>query len=161
MRAAAPAAPSPAFAIPIPLPLMVAAFCLLWSSAFSVAKFAMADCPPLLLLTARFLLAGLLVLGAAAVSGMPLNMSRRDVALFALLGVANQAAYLGLGYVGLHSITSGLSALIISANPVLTAVLATALLGERMTWRKIAGLVLGIAGVAFVVQIASRAVRIT
>ena len=153
MRAAAPAARSPAFAIPIPLPLMVAAFCLLWSSAFSVAKFAMADCPPLLLLTARFLLAGLLMLGAAVVSGMPLkNMSRRDVALFALLGVANQAAYLGLGYVGLHSISSGLSALIISANPVLTAMLATALLGERMSWRKIAGLVLGIAGVAFVVQ---------
>jgi drug/metabolite transporter (DMT)-like permease len=35
---------------------------------------------------------------------------------------------------------------------VLTAVFATALLGERMTWRKIAGLVLGIAGVALVVQ---------
>jgi drug/metabolite transporter (DMT)-like permease len=153
MRAAAPAAPSPALAPSIPLPLMVAAFCLLWSSAFSVAKFAMADCPPLLLLTARFLLAGLLVLGAAAVSGMQLkNTSRRDVALFALLGVANQAAYLGLGYVGLHSISSGLSALIISANPVLTAVFATALLGERMTWRKIAGLLLGIAGVAVVVQ---------
>jgi len=153
MRAAAPAAPSPALAPSIPLPLLVAAFCLLWSSAFSVAKFAMADCPPLLLLTARFLLAGLLVLGAAAVSGMQLkNTSRRDVALFALLGIANQAAYLGLGYVGLHSISSGLSALIISANPVLTAVLATALLGERMTWRKIAGLLLGIAGVAVVVQ---------
>jgi drug/metabolite transporter (DMT)-like permease len=152
MRAAAPAAPSPALAPSIPLPLLVAAFCLLWSSAFSVAKFAMADCPPLLLLTARFLLAGLLVLGAAAVSGMQLkNTSRRDVALFALLGIANQAAYLGLGYVGLHSISSGLSALIISANPVLTAVLATALLGERMTWRKIAGLLLGIAGVAVVV----------
>jgi drug/metabolite transporter (DMT)-like permease len=152
MRAAAPAAPSPDLAPSIPLPLMVAAFCLLWSSAFSVAKFAMTDCPPLLLLTARFLLAGLLVLGAAAVGGMKLNMGRRDVALFALLGVANQAAYLGLGYIGLHSISSGLSALIISANPVLTAVFATALLGERMTSRKIAGLLLGIAGVAIVVQ---------
>ncbi|MEN3376362.1 MAG: hypothetical protein V7604_1717 [Hyphomicrobiales bacterium] len=152
MRAAAPAAPSPALAPSIPLPLMVAAFCLLWSSAFSVAKFAMTDCPPLLLLTARFLLAGLLVLGAAAVGRMKLNIGRRDVALFALLGVANQAAYLGLGYIGLHSISSGLSALIISANPVLTAVFATALLGERMTWRKIAGLLLGIAGVAIVVQ---------
>jgi drug/metabolite transporter (DMT)-like permease len=153
MRAAAPAAPSPAYRLSIPLPLMVAAFCLLWSSAFSVAKFAMADCPPLLLLTARFLLAGSLMLGVAVIGGMPLrNMGRRDVGLFALLGVANQAAYLGLGYVGLHSISSGLSALIISANPVLTAVFATALLGEQMTWRKIAGLVLGVAGVALVVQ---------
>ena len=40
------------------MPLMIAAFCLLWSSAFAVAKLALADCPPLLLLTARFLLAG-------------------------------------------------------------------------------------------------------
>jgi drug/metabolite transporter (DMT)-like permease len=152
MRAAASAAPSPTLRLSIPLPLMVAAFCLLWSSAFSVAKFAMTDCPPLLMLTARFLLAGLLVLGATLVSGTPFRLSRRDVALFALLGVANQAVYLGLGYVGLHSISSGLSALIISANPVLTAVLATAFLGERMTRRKIAGLVLGVGGVALVVQ---------
>jgi len=48
--------------------------------------------------------------------------------------------------------SSGLSALIISANPVLTAVLATAFLGERMTRRKIAGLVLGVGGVALVVR---------
>jgi len=30
-----------------PLALMIAAFCLLWSSAFAVAKLALADCPPL------------------------------------------------------------------------------------------------------------------
>ena len=131
---------------------MVAAFCLLWSSAFSVAKLAMADCPPLLMLTARFLLAGLLMLGAAAVTGTSLKLGRRDLVIFALLGMANQAVYLGLGYVGMRSISSGLAALIISANPVLTAVLAAAFLGERMTWRKFAGLALGIAGVAFVVQ---------
>ena len=90
----------------IPLPLMVAAFCVLWSSAFAVAK----------------------------------------------VGIANQAAYLGLGYVGLRTISSGLSALVISANPVLTAVLAAAFLNERMTWRKALGLVLGVGGVAFIVE---------
>ena len=108
----------------IPLPLMVAAFCLLWSSAFAVAKIGIADCPPLLLLTFRFLLAGALMLGAAAVTGVSLNLGRRDLLLFAALGIANQAAYLGIGYVGLRTISSGLSALVISANPVLTAVLA-------------------------------------
>ena len=136
----------------IKLPLMVVAFCLLWSSAFAVAKLAIADCPPLLLLTFRFLLAGIVMLGAAALSGVSLKMSRRDLILFAALGVANQAAYLGLGYIGLKSISAGLSALVISANPVLTAVLAAIFLGERMTWRKALGLVLGVGGVAFVVQ---------
>jgi drug/metabolite transporter (DMT)-like permease len=136
----------------IPLPLMVAAFCLLWSSAFAVAKIGIADCPPLLLLTFRFLLAGVLMLGAAAVTGVSLKLGRRDLLLFAVLGIANQAAYLGIGYVGLRTISSGLSALVISANPVLTAVLAAAFLNERMTWRKALGLVLGIGGVAFIVE---------
>ncbi|AMN45248.1 DMT family transporter [Rhodoplanes sp. Z2-YC6860] len=138
--------------IRIKLPLMVTAFCLLWSSAFAVAKVAIADCPPLLLLTFRFLLAGIVMLAAAALSGVSLKMSRRDLILFAALGVANQAAYLGIGYVGLKSISAGLSALVISANPVLTAVLAATFLGERMTVRKALGLVLGVGGVAFVVQ---------
>src|SRR5580704_11755126 len=148
---------SAAIAVPsarsrIPLPLLVAAFCLLWSSAFAVAKLAIADCPPLILLAARFLLAGVLMLVAAAIHGVPWTLSRRDLVLFATLGIANQAVYLGLGYVGMRSVSAGLAALVISANPVLTAVLAATFLGERMTWRKTAGLLLGIAGVAFVVE---------
>ena len=136
----------------LPLPALVAAFCLLWASAFSVAKLAIADCPPLLVLTARFLITAVVMLGAAALYRVPWNLSRRDIAIFALLGIANQAAYLGLSYVGIKSISSGLAALVISANPVLTAVLAAVFLNERMTWRKVAGLLLGVGGVAFVVE---------
>jgi drug/metabolite transporter (DMT)-like permease len=135
-----------------PLPFQVAAFCLLWSSAFSAAKVALADCPPLLLLTARFLLAGGLMLGAAAVHGAALRMPRRDLLAFAALGIANNALYLGLNFFGMRTVSAGLAALIASANPVLTAVLAAAFLDERMTWRKAAGLALGVGGVAFVVE---------
>jgi drug/metabolite transporter (DMT)-like permease len=147
-----PTAITPSLAAGIPLPVMVAAFCLLWPSAFSVAKFAIADCPPLLLLMTRFLLAGVLMLGAAAIYGMKLNLSRRDLAVFAVLGIVNQAAYLGLSYVGIRTVSSGLVALVISANPVLTAMMAAVFLGERMTWRKASGLLLGVGGVAFVVE---------
>jgi drug/metabolite transporter (DMT)-like permease len=136
----------------LPLPLLVVAFCLLWSSAFSVAKLAITDCPPLLALTGRFLLAAAVMFAAAAFYRMPLLLSRRDAVIFAVLGIANQAVYLGLGYLGLRNISSGLAALVISANPVLTAVLAAAFLDERMTWRKVAGLMLGVGGVAFVVS---------
>jgi drug/metabolite transporter (DMT)-like permease len=134
------------------LPLRIATFCVFWSSAFAVAKLALADCPPLFLLMARFLLAGVIMLGAAAILRTPWNFTRRDVVVLALLGVANNALYLGLNYVGMRSISSGLSALIVSANPVLTAVLAAVFLQERMTWRKAAGLLLGVGGVAFIVE---------
>jgi drug/metabolite transporter (DMT)-like permease len=130
---------------------MVGMFCVLWSSAFSVAKLALADCPPLLLLATRFLAAGVLMLAFARLQGLRWTLGRREIALFAVLGIANQAVYLGIGYIGLREISSGLSALIVSANPVVTAVLAVMFLGERMTWGKSLGLLLGIGGVAYIV----------
>jgi drug/metabolite transporter (DMT)-like permease len=147
-------------ALPVPhrlttslrLPVMVITFCVLWSAAFAVAKVAVIDCPPLLLLTSRFLVAGLLILAVAAVARTPWTLSRRDVFFFAIVGIANQALYLGLGYVGLREISAGLSTLIASSNPILIAVLAVFLLGERMTARKVAGLLLGFSGVAFIVS---------
>lgn len=134
------------------LALMVLAFILLWSSAFSAGKIAVADCPPLIFLAVRFLAAGVLMMALAAMLGIPWTLARRDVAVFAALGVANQAVYLGIGYIALKSVSAGLAALIISANPIVTAVLAVAVLGERMTWRKLVGLLLGLGGVAFIVR---------
>ena len=104
-----------------------------------MAKLALVDCPPLLLLMARFLLAGAIILSAAAVMRTPWELSRRDLAALALLGVANNALYLGLGYTGLKTVSAGLGGLIVSANPVFTAVAAAVFLGEALTWRKVAG----------------------
>jgi len=133
------------------LPLAIAVFCLLWSFAFIAGKVAVTDCPPLILLAARFSLAGILILGFSALRGEAFALSWRDVAVCAVLGVANNALYLGLGYTGLQNTSAGLGGLIVSSNPVFTAVLAALLLNEPLTWRKIAGLLLGMIGVAFVV----------
>src|SRR5919206_1990336 len=134
-----------------PLPLYIAAFCLLWSFAFVAGKIGVTDCPPLILLTARFSLAGVLILGISAVRGAKWTLTWRDVGVFAILGVANNALYLGLGYTGLKTVSAGLGGLVVSANPVFTAVLAALFLGEAITLRKVTGLLLGVAGVAFIV----------
>jgi drug/metabolite transporter (DMT)-like permease len=134
-----------------PLLLIVPVFCVLWSFAFVAGKVGVTDCPPLIFLAVRFLLAGVIVLGITALRGDAWDLSRRDVLSFIVIGIANNALYLGLGYIGLRTISAGLNALIVSTNPVFTAVLAAMLLGEPMTWRKVAGLALGIAGVAMIV----------
>lgn len=134
------------------LMLMVGAFLLLWSSAFAVGKIAIADCPPLIFLAVRFLAAGVLMIAVAAVSGVRWTLSKQDVLVFAALGIANQALYLGIGYVALKTVSAGLASLIISTNPILAAVFAVLLLGERMTWGRVLGLLLGLAGVAFIVR---------
>ena len=133
------------------LPLAIGLFCLLWSYAFVAGKIGVTHCPPLLLLAARFSLAGILILGATLIRGDDWSLSWRDAAIFAVLGVANNALYLGLGYTGLQSVSAGLGGLIVSANPVFTAGLAALLLGEGMTWRKASGLLLGIIGVTLIV----------
>ena len=133
------------------LPLYIGVFCLLWSFAFVAGKIGVTYCPPLILLSARFLLAGILILGISAVRGEGWQFTWRDVAVFAVLGVANNALYLGLGYTGLKTVSAGLGGLIVSANPVFTAILAALFLGESLTWRKVSGLLLGILGVSFIV----------
>ena len=136
-----------------PLPLYIGLFCLLWSFAFVAGKIGVTDCPPLILLAARFL---------ARRHPDPRHLRRfaakpgrrspgATPRIFAILGVANNALYLGLGYTGLQTVSAGLGGLIVSANPVFTAVLAALFLGEALTWRKVMGLLLGIAGVGFIV----------
>jgi drug/metabolite transporter (DMT)-like permease len=146
---------APSVAVPRPtfnsLPLYVAVFCLIWSFAFVAGKIGVTYCPPLILLAARFSLAGVLILGITVLRGERWSLSLRDTLVFALIGVANNALYLGLGYTGLKTVSAGLGALIVSANPVFTAVLAALLLNEQLTWRKVAGLVLGVLGVGLIV----------
>jgi drug/metabolite transporter (DMT)-like permease len=146
---------APSIAVPRaafnPLPVYIGLFCLLWSFAFVAGKIGVTDCPPLILLTARFSLAGILILGIFALRSEAWSLSWRDTLVFAILGVANNALYLGLGYTGLQTVSAGLGGLIVSANPVFTAGLAAVFLGESLTWRKVAGLLLGIAGVSFIV----------
>ena len=132
------------------LPFAIGVFCLLWSYAFVAGKIGVTHCPPLILLAARFSLAGVLILGATLARG-DWSLSWRDALIFVVIGIANNALYLGLGYTGLQSVSAGLGGLIVSANPVFTAALAALLLGEGMTWRKASGLLLGIIGVTLIV----------
>lgn len=134
-----------------PLSIYIGIFCLLWSFSFVAGKVAVTDCPPLILLAARFSIAGVLILGISALRRNAWSLSWRDVAAYAVIGLANNALYLGLGYTGLQTISAGLGGLIVSANPVFTAVFAALLLKEPLTGRKVAGLMLGIAGVASIV----------
>src|SRR6187399_1956680 len=99
---------APSVAVPRPtfnwLPLLIGVFCLIWSFAFVAGKIGVTDCPPLILLAVRFSLAGLIIFAISFVRGEKISMSRRDVLAYALIGLANNALYLGFGYTGLQSV---------------------------------------------------------
>lgn len=123
----------------------------IWGASVPVSKAAVAEVPPLLLAWLRFALAALLLwpayrarrrAGAETIGARPaLGLGLTGIALY----------YLGYN-VGLLYTSATHAALIQSATPALTLVLAAAWLRERVGPAAIAGVVLSIAGVLLIVQ---------
>ncbi|MCS0495936.1 DMT family transporter [Ancylobacter sp. MQZ15Z-1] len=148
-------AAAPAFAAPrsfLPLPLLIALFCVLWSAAFAGAKLALGDCPPLILLSARLLVAGvIMIILAWWVDGRP-AIGRRDLLALVFVGLLNNSLYLGLNWTALTFTSSAYTAVLTSCLPLVVALFAGPLLGERMTLVKWAGIGLGLVGVVIVLR---------
>lgn len=128
---------------------LVLLFCLTWSSAFPAAKFAIHAAPPLLFLGVRFLIAASCLLGYAAAQGQLHSVPWKRLMG---MGLLNQGCYQSLAWLAMGSVSAGLATIVTSLNPILVAIAAVPVLGERMTWRKALGLLLGFAGAAFVVR---------
>jgi drug/metabolite transporter (DMT)-like permease len=129
-----------------------ALFVLLWSTGFVGAKYGLPYAPPFTFLALRLAVAAALLTALAAALrsiGMPrrVQYGRASVA-----GLLLHAGYLGGVFYGISiGVPAGVSAVIVSLQPVLTAVLAARVLGERPSARQWVGLALGLGGVALVV----------
>ena len=129
-----------------------ALFVLLWSTGFVGAKYGLPYAPPFTFLAVRLAVAAVL-LGALAAALRSARMPARvQYGRAAVAGLLLHAGYLGGVFYGISlGVPAGVSAVIVSLQPVLTAVLAAGVLGERPTARQWLGLALGLAGVALVV----------
>lgn len=130
--------------------LMGLAFALMWSSAFTSARMIVLDAPPLMALTLRFLVSGLLGVGIALALGQGWRLTSAQWRATLVFGLCQNALYLGLNFVAMQRIEAGLAAIIASSLPLLVAAAGWALLGERLRPMAVAGLVAGFAGVMLI-----------
>lgn len=131
---------------------MPGVFVFLWSTGFIGAKFGLPYVEPLTFLALRFAIVLGLLLALIAATGAPWPRDPRQIAHIAVAGMLVHATYLGGVFASIsQGVDAGVSALIVGVQPVLTALLAGPLLGERVTARQWAGLALGTAGVGLVV----------
>jgi drug/metabolite transporter (DMT)-like permease len=133
-----------------------AVFVLLWSTGFVGAKYGLPYAPPFTFLGLRLVTAAaLLAVGALALPAgrATVRATRRgQYGHAAVAGLLLHAGYLGGVFYAISvGVPAGVSAVVVSLQPVLTALLATRLLGERPALRQWLGLLLGVAGVALVV----------
>jgi drug/metabolite transporter (DMT)-like permease len=77
------------------------------------------------------------------------RFARADIVPIALLGIAQFGVLIALLNYGLKTVPAGRGALILASFPLLTLIFATLAGHERITWPKLAGILLTLAGVAF------------
>ncbi len=123
----------------------------LWASAYVPSKIASVESSPLWFLVVRFTTAGLVMAAIAVALRHRFPSTARGWAIAAVLGVLANSLYLGLTYTALHHLSSGMGAIVASTNPLVLALVAPRLLGERLTRTKSLGLALGFGGVVAIV----------
>ena len=125
-----------------------AIFVLLWSSGFVGAKFLLPHAQPFTLLTVRFALTAAILISIAAVKRAPMKMTKSQYLRAGYISLFLHFAYTGGIFVAIHEgVSAGITAVIVSLQPVLVSLLAIPLLGERLRASQVAGLALGLTGV--------------
>lgn len=126
-------------------------FVLIWSTGWVVAGYAAPYADALTFLSLRYALAILALGGIALVAGAPWPRDGRALLNAMIAGVLLHGIYLGgVWWAVRHGLPAGVSGLLAALQPILTALLAPRLLGERLTPARWAGIVLGLAGIVLV-----------
>jgi drug/metabolite transporter (DMT)-like permease len=153
---ASTAAAAPTRGIPEASPLLMKAapaiFLLFWSGGFAAGKIGLAYTGPMTFLTLRYALVLLVLLPLVVIMRPPLPRTPAAWGHLLVVGFLIQGLYFALGYLALAmDISSGAVALILSLQPILVALAAPRISGERVGHWAWVGLGLGLGGAAVVI----------
>src|ERR1043165_4753514 len=125
--------------------------CGIWGSTWLFIKLGLEDLPPLTFAGIRFVISCAIIFTIIRVRGLELPRARADWLLLAVTGIMSFGFNYGLVFWGEQHISSGLAALLQATLPAFGLVFAHFHLpGERLSWAKIGGVVIGVCGVAVV-----------
>ncbi|MGB3389364.1 MAG: DMT family transporter [Pseudaminobacter sp.] len=132
--------------------LVPATFVILWSSGFIGARYAMPWAEPFTFLTARFILAFLLLILVILVIGAR-KVTPGHALHSVIAGTMLHGGYLGGVFWAIaHGLPAGLMALVAGLQPLITAFVAGRLLGEKIGLRHWIGLAAGFVGTIIVLS---------
>lgn len=127
--------------------LMGVSFSLIWSSAFTSAKILVTAASPLMVLSLRFLISGLLGIALARMLGQKIQLNRGEWTVVVIIGISQNALYLAFNFIAMQWIEASLAAIIASLLPLLVAAVCLVFLGEKTGFKGMLGLTVGFGGV--------------
>lgn len=128
-------------------------FVFLWSTGFIGAKYGLPYAEPLSFLFVRYLAVIALMTAIALLTRAPWPKAPMQWVHIGVSGLLVHAVYLGGVFIAIkQGLPAGITALVVGMQPLLIALGAGWLLGERVVGRQWLGLALGFVGVALVVS---------
>ena len=132
--------------------LLLIALSVVWGGSFFFAKVAVAEVPPLTIVLVRVGLAAAALLLVLRLVGQKMPRDLRVWAAFFGMGLLNNLIPFSLIFWGQTRIGSGLAAILNATTPLFTVLVAHALTTEeKLTPKRLAGVLLGLAGVAVMI----------
>ena len=126
------------------------AFALIWSSAFTSARIIVADAPPVLSLSLRFLISGLIGIALARFLGQTWRLTPGQWRATIVFGLCQNALYLGLNFVAMQTVEASLASIIASTMPLAVGFAGWVIFRERLSALGVLGLCAGAGGVALI-----------
>ena len=126
------------------------AFALIWSSAFTSARIIVADAPPILSLSLRFLISGLIGIALARFLGQTWHLTPGQWRATIVFGLCQNALYLGLNFVAMQTVEASLASIIASTMPLAVGLAGWVIFRERLSALGVLGLFAGAGGVALI-----------
>ena len=136
-------------------------------SSFPTGKYLIAveNTPPLLIGGVRFIIAGVIMLALTIINRNCFSIipksgesKLRGLALVATIGLLQTAGTMGFLNLALaYGVSSSMSSIILFTNPLWLALLAHFFLKDKLTFKKVSALLLGIAGVSTCIGLDSTA----
>ncbi len=124
-------------------------FVFLWSSGFVAAKYVLPYSGPFSFLTLRYVIAAVILIAVAAIQSRKFDLTPKKIWHATLVAFFLHFLYIGGVFYAIElGVTAGITSVIVSLQPVLVALLAIPLLGERFRFVEAIGLALGVIGVA-------------
>jgi len=127
--------------------LMGVGFSFIWSSAFTSAKIIVTAASPLMVLSLRFLISGLLGIALARMLGQKIQLNKGEWTVVVIIGISQNALYLAFNFIAMQWIEAGLAAIIASLLPLVVAGVCWFFLGEKTGFIGMLGLTVGFGGV--------------
>lgn len=125
---------------------------IVWGGSFLFVGVAVKELPPLTIVALRVVMAALALQVVLRVMGVALPKARSVWLAFLGMGVLNNAIPFTLIVWGQSHIASGLASILNATTPLFTVIVAHFLtLDERLTGRRLAGVIVGFAGVAIMI----------